>query len=124
MVMQHISYAKNNRYIVIGIDSTELQYSITIMRVSNHEIFTIYSYKSTSEDIEEFIKKRYKKIIKGEVYKLKFEEHLIPQPEFRYDSKGNKVHWFYIDRLEGLYYNSSPISIFRRRNYWKPKKNG
>lgn len=120
----HLSYARRPLYRVFSIDSTELQYVITLVRISNSEVFTIYTYKYSTDEIDDYIiKKKLKKIVIQGMYRLKFEEHLIGQPEFRVDSKGNKVHLFYIDRLYGLYYDPTSVSIFRRRNYWKPRKN-
>lgn len=115
-------YAKGPRYRVMGIDSTEKQYVISLQNVSNYQIYTIYTNKIDSKDSESCIKKGQNKITIGGIYRLKFAEYLMLPPEFRLDSKGNKVHRFFVDRLEGLYYDSSPVSIFRRRNYWKPKK--
>ncbi len=123
IVMSHFLYAKGPRYRVMGIDSTEGQYVINLQNVSNYQIYTIYTYKISSETSEACIKKGKKKIAIGGIYRLKFAEYLPWKPEFRFDSKGNSVHRFYVDRLEGLYYDSSPVSIFRGRNYWKPKKN-
>ena len=56
-------YAKGPRYRVMGIDSTEKQYVISLQNVSNYQIYTIYTNKIDSEDSESCIKKGQNKIL-------------------------------------------------------------
>lgn len=110
--------AKGPCYRVYGIDSTERQYKITLIRVSNQALYTIYSTKINKQKIEELKKKKFVKIEVGKCYKLRFFERVILRPESRFDEYGNRMYQFDIDRLDGLYYDNTRHSIFRR-NTWK-----
>lgn len=121
IVISQNLYSQSNIYKVLEIDSTLTQYKIKIQKKSNKRIFTIYTFKQVEIDSNNY-KKKYEKIKINGLYSLKFKEYRIGKPEFRYDKEGAVIHFFFIDRLEGLYYDSSPVSIFRRKNFWKPKK--
>jgi hypothetical protein len=113
-------YAKGPLYRVYALDSNQYQYKITLIRVSNQDMFTIYTFKDAS-GIQELINKGHRKIQVGGCYRLQFKERLMATAT-NLRVEGDRIHYFFIDRLEGLYYDPFPRSIFKKSS-WKPKKN-
>jgi hypothetical protein len=117
-----ISKGRPPIYRIYGIDSTSFQYKIRLIRVSDQSLYTIYSSKIENERINELIKEKYVKIKLGECYRLRFYERIPPIVHANISPDGNSIYHFDIDRLEGLYYDTKPRSIFKKY-YWKTPKN-
>jgi hypothetical protein len=113
-------HAKGPLYRVYALDSNQYQYKVTLIRVSNQDMFTIYTFKDAN-GIQELINKGHQKIEIGNCYRLRFKERLMATAT-NLRVVGDRIHYFYIDRLEGLYYDPFPRSVFKKSR-WKPKKN-
>jgi hypothetical protein len=92
-----------------------------LIRVSDQSLYTIYSSKIEEKTIKELIKEKYVKIKIGECYRLRFYERIHPIADASVDPDGKSIYYFDIDRLEGLYYDTKPRSIFKKYRWKTPK---